>query len=83
MSAGFDFSRLTIKQKELLSFQGWGIHSLPEIPQPLPRTVKKLIERGLVVEHKICWRGMTVIEYEVPISVHIAWCAKCAKEHEE
>lgn len=77
-SVSFDFSGLTTAQAELLSFQGWSPGCGRK--QPRPSTVRKLIDRGLVVEgtHKV---GLaTVTTYTVPIPVHIAWCAHCARK---
>jgi hypothetical protein len=71
-----DFSGLTPKQQELLTYQGWYLDS--DRPQPRERTVAELIKRGLVIEHTRPWIGVTFKEYEVPIPVHMAWCAHCA-----
>ena len=80
---GYDFSRLTAAQQNLLTFQGWQIGSHypggSMRPQPGPRTVRKLIERGLVIPHEVQKGGLTVIEYEIPILVHMAWCEECSK----
>lgn len=81
----YDFSRLTGAQQNLLTFQGWQAGSkYPDgslWPQPQKRTVKKLIERGLVIPHErqysVCGFTITVTEYEVPIAVHMAWCMQC------
>jgi hypothetical protein len=77
----YDFSKLTESQQTLLTFQGWSSDS--GWPQPSRRTVKKLIDRGLVIEHSVTWvRGnmaMLISEYEVPIPVHAAWCAYCSR----
>lgn len=79
----YDFSGLTPRQQELLTFQGWQI-GCELMPQPGPRTVRKLIDRGLVVEHqRRVGSGpfaMTVREYEVPLDVHLAWCRFCGKQ---
>jgi len=71
----FDFSNLTFRQKELLTFHGW--HSRCGRPQPTPETVRKLKERGLVRELRV-GGAMTWLEYEVPLAVHIAWCEACS-----
>jgi hypothetical protein len=72
-----DFSGLTRAQKELLTFQGWepGPKSRR---QPLPQTVAKLIQRGLIVARKVDIMGVTIKAYDVPIHVHAAWCAHCS-----
>ena len=77
----YDFSRLTEKQKELLTFQGWYVGSM--ISQPRKKTVEKLIARGLLVERETKYGAVRVTEYEVPISVHMAWCAQCEGESDE
>lgn len=78
----YDFSGLTRAQQWLLTFQGWEISS--EAAQPSPRTVAKLIKRGLVVpvEVKEMTRigPMTVTEYRVPLDVHMAWCEHCSRQ---
>jgi hypothetical protein len=71
----YDFSNLTEAQGLLLSFQGW---SIGRHPQPRKNTVKKLIERGLLIPQKRQWNGIEITEYEVPIPVHIEWCAYCS-----
>lgn len=75
----YDFSRLTVAQQELLTYQGWHVGcGMPEV-QPRPATVRKLIQRGLVIEREVQYGSMTVKEYEVPLDVHAAWCAYCAR----
>lgn len=74
----YDFAGLTLTQQRLLTFQGWCVEDAGRIPQPSKRTVKKLLERGLVVEHINQGRIFSVREYEVPIPVHMAWCQHCA-----
>lgn len=48
------------------------------------RTLAALADRGLIVGQERTSRDrfgvMTWIEYEVPIPVHMAWCAVCAEE---
>ena len=67
----------------LLTFQGWDTSST--FAQPSKRTVAKLIERGLVIPHErqvpagVGALTMTVIEYEVPLVVHLAWCLMCSR----
>jgi hypothetical protein len=73
----YDFSKLTTAQQSVLTFQGWEVGS--DMRQPSKATVKKLIERGLVIPQEVKTVNMTVIEYQVPIDVHMAWCAHCAK----
>lgn len=76
----YDFSRLTERQQELLTYGGWSVGCGFPARQPQARTVKKLLDRGLVVEHLVSHGPFTVAEYEVPAAVHVAWCAHCAKE---
>ena len=73
----YDLSGLTFKQKLLLTLQGWHVGS-EMLPQPKPETVKKLIERGLVIPKERLHNGVKVIEYEVPLDVHAAWCEVCS-----
>lgn len=73
----YDFSSLTPRQQQLLTFQGWKVGD--GTVQPAKRTVKKLIERGLIREHVTSNGYYIATEYEVPISVHMAWCAHCAQ----
>jgi len=75
----YDFSGLTVRQQEVLTFQGWDVSMGGKVPQPAPKTVRKLIERGLVVERINKGPIFTVREYEVPINVHIAWCDHCLR----
>lgn len=79
--ADYDFSNLTERQKELLTFQAWTAESATRlgIVSPSPRAVKKLIDRGLVIQHERRFGYLTIIEYEIPLSVHIAWCEYCAR----
>lgn len=78
----YDFSKLTGRQQELLTFGGWMPGS--GMTQPGPRTVAKLLERGLLVEHEqrntTGQFSFTVKTYSVPTPVHIAWCEYCAKD---
>ena len=74
----YDFSDLTPTQQNLLTFQGW--HALDKYTrQPSAATVKKLISRGLLFKEDREIHGVIVTEYDVPISVHIAWCEFCAR----
>lgn len=45
------------------------------------KTVRKLVERGLVVERPVQVLRATVTAYDVPIAVHAAWCEHCSKQH--
>lgn len=74
----YDFSGLTYRQREILSFQGWSVSRAGFLPQPRPSTMRKLIDRGLAIEHETKFHGLKVLEYEVPIPVHMAWCKICA-----
>lgn len=72
----YDFSKLTDAQKHILTFQGW---EAGERRQPRKATVRNLIERGLLVARERKFSGgLIVTEYDVPLAVHIAWCALCA-----
>lgn len=73
----YDFSGLTPSQRALLTFCGWDQHS--NRPKPRRSTVQPLIARGLVVLHPLRAGGSDPARYEVPIAVHAAWCAYCAK----
>lgn len=75
LAMAFDFTGLTNDQQALLTFQGWAPGGPG--PQPHPRTVQKLVDRGLVVPYTITQRGLAVRAYTVPIAVHMAWCAWC------
>lgn len=75
----FDFTELTDDQQALLTFQGWAPGGV--LPQPHPRTVQKLIDRGLVTPYTVTQQGLEVRAYAVPLAVHMAWCAWC-DEHE-
>lgn len=79
---GYNFSGLTVAQKTMLTFGGWHVGS-KFLPQPQARTVKKLIDRGLLIERRVQQRfavgfNLTLSEYDVPIAVHMAWCERCA-----
>jgi hypothetical protein len=77
MATTFDFTGLTEDQQALLTFQGWEPGGV--LPQPTPQTVRKLIDRGLVVPYTVEHAGLDVRAYAVPIDVHMAWCAWCAE----
>lgn len=74
----FDFSGLTPAQQELLTFQGWEPGT--RMRQPRPQTVRKLLERGLVVERPMQFMGVAIKAYDVPIPIHMAWCAWCSEQ---
>ena len=71
-----DFSGLSPSQQALLTFCGWDRHC--DRPRPRKSTVQPLIARGLVVLHPLRAGGSDPARYEVPITVHAAWCAYCA-----
>lgn len=77
----YDFHNLTQSQQWLLTVQGWDIHTRT-IARPTRRTVQPLIDRGLVVEHRMAFQGVSVEAYVVPIDVHAAWTAFCKAEAE-
>jgi hypothetical protein len=77
LAPAFDFTDLSVDQQALLTFQGWMPGS--GMPQPHPRTVAKLVDRGLVTPYMIMQGGLATRAYSVPIAVHIAWCAWCAE----
>jgi hypothetical protein len=77
MSAHY-FSDLTPAQQELLSFQGWAPGCGRKAPRP--DTARKLVARGLVVPRDVKVLHATVKAYDVPLDVHIAWCAHCARK---
>lgn len=78
---GYDFSNLTGAQQSLLTFQGWA-PGARHTKQPRPGTVKKLIDRGLVVASTRPFMGISVPVYEVPLDVHMAWCQHCSSLRE-
>jgi hypothetical protein len=73
----YDFSGLTLTQQWLLTNQGWE-RGYKSGHGPRRPTVDPLISRGLVFEHKND-EGRTEA-FEVPLAVHIAWCAHCAEK---
>lgn len=76
----YDFTNLTERQQELLTYGGWyGGSRL--LPQPSQATVRKLLDRGLLVAHELRDGALSWTEYEVPTAVHIAWCGHCSKDH--
>lgn len=76
----YDFSKLTPLQEWLLVYQGWRVgQKWPDgsvWTQPGKRTVRKLIDRGLLTEVESRDLGMTVTEYVVSLPVHAAFCAR-------
>lgn len=83
----YDFSKLTPSQEWLICYQGWRVgQTYPNgslWPQPSQRTVKKLIERGLMQEVVRTIQSskdlsLRITEYHVPLDVHAAWCFSCA-----
>ena len=84
----YDFSKLTPAQEWLICYQGWRVgQTYPDGSvwvQPQKRTVKKLIERGLVTAVPVQMFGgrfpVTVTEYRVEPEVHLAWCLSCVPE---
>ena len=92
MRESLDFSGLTSKQEWLILYQGWRVgQTYPDgsvWPQPSKRTVKKLIERGLMKEFEATYlhEGRTkvvVAEYHVPLHVHAAYCLSCGDDESE
>lgn len=78
----YDFTGLTRVQQNLLTFDGWQIGS-KLLPQPSPKSVSRLIERGLVTSIRVRdpspLGNMFVTEYYVPTDVHMAWCEHCSR----
>lgn len=75
----YDFSGLTPAQQRVLTFQGW---SMGQGKQPSKATVRKLVDRGLLVARERKFMATTVTEYDVPIPVHAAWCAWCSQQEQ-
>lgn len=75
----YDFTGLTAPQRGVLAMQGWQPGAGQ---QPRPRTVAKLVERGLVVERDIVFCGVAMKAYEVPLDVHAAFCEWCSANGE-
>lgn len=72
----YDFTGLTVAQQRLLTFQGWPCGEF--VPKPRRSTVQPLIDRGLVVLIPRRVGGIDPARYDVPISVHCAWCMQCS-----
>lgn len=85
----YDFTGLTPRQEWLILYMGWRPgQTYPDgspWPQPSKRTVKKLIERGLMeaieVKEQAGPLTMTVTEYRVPLHVHAAYCFLSGASH--
>lgn len=73
----YDFSGLTETQQMLLTVGGWS-PGTKVVKQPQPRTVQKLLARGLLQAADVTVVGVTVKAYTVPTAVHMAWCRHCA-----
>lgn len=88
MSDALDFSGLTSRKEWLLLYQGWRTgQKFPDgspWPQPQRRTVRNLIDRGLMKRVEVSERAgplkVTVIEYHVPLHVHAAFCLHSSQE---
>ena len=77
----YDFKDLTENQQKVLTYLGWTVGNVKDgYSQPSERTMKKLIARGLAIPHYRQHKGVEVIEYEVPLAVHMAWCQWCAEQ---
>jgi hypothetical protein len=72
-----NFAGLTLAQQYLLTFGGW--HPTDKRPQPHRATVRKLIDRGLVIEDQTMFLGVQIPTYTVPHRIHMAWCEHCAR----
>lgn len=81
----FDFSNLTPAQSSLIGMGGWTLAHVPN-PQPGPRTVAKLIARGLLVQDEAHDRAgpfvMVVRTYSLAPGVRVAWAAHRATMRE-
>lgn len=85
----YDFSNLTERQQELLTFQGWRVgQKYPDGSiwvQPHKSTIRTLQARGLIFAHSVrehsnVGLSWTVTEWHVPLDVHMAWCEHCARQ---
>ncbi|HWH75073.1 MAG TPA: hypothetical protein VNV16_12500 [Methylibium sp.] len=72
MSTTPDFSGLTAHQRAVLDAGGW---QLGRGKQPARGTVRKLLQRGLVIARPRRVMAAVVDEYEVPAHVAAAWQA--------
>jgi len=73
----FDFSELTDNQQALITQGGWRTGGMGKIPRP--GTVRKLLQRGLVIQRTRRVFGVDVREYDVPEEVSAAWHARTAE----
>lgn len=70
----YDFSKLTANEQWLLTTGGWAPRAVL-VKQPSKKSASKLIARGLITERLRTNHGVTWAEYDVPLNVHMAWCA--------
>ncbi len=75
----YDFSGLTPRQQQLLAAGGWRA-SIGMGKQPTPHTVRKLVERGLLVAEPRRFMLATITEYRVPADVSAAWRDRAATQ---
>ena len=78
MTNPINFNRLTKKQQAVL-----GQIACDNDAGHHPQTVESLLKRGLITSYKQNlggWPPIAIIRYEMPISVHIQWCAWCAEQ---
>lgn len=83
----YDFTGLTPHHEWLLIYEGWRIgQRYPDgktWPQPTPRQVKKLLDRGLLEAVEVQDGRVTVTEYHAPLGVHLAYCMWCGDDGEQ
>jgi len=74
----YDFSNLTNEQEWLICLHGWYLGKMypdgHQWPQPSPEVVRPLLKCGLLVERHAKYGSARVIEYDVPLVVHLAYC---------
>jgi len=69
-------------------FKAFGAITINQEPCCKPETIQALIDKGLIIEHKVKMfsrKGnslfdlipITVKRYEVPMGIHIEWCDWC------
>ena len=75
----YDFTGLTRKQQQLMTFQGWTLQDGPGV-QPSPRQVEKLLKRGLIVAQARADNACSWMEYIVPVHIHMLWCDYCSHQ---
>jgi len=75
MTAEYDFVGLTAAQCLLLTLGGWTAEIASKRPPPGPKTIAKLVKRGLLVEI-----AGDVTEYHVPFAASAAWHLHCAED---